>query len=133
MYSIIFLLEINALIMSLSKKGLTEEETLVLDRIRAAGTQGWLSVLRFLNVHDLMKFSVVTLIGLWTKHIKTQTQLHQSVVDKCLKTLTQKQLIKTVTDVRVSESFSRPEDDPEVAVTACNTQDIHACASGARC
>ncbi|KAI0794239.1 RNA polymerase Rpc34 subunit-domain-containing protein [Fomes fomentarius] len=59
------------------KKGLTEEETLVLDRIRAAGTQ-----------------------GIWTKHIKTQTQLHQTVVDKCLKTLTHKQLIKTVTDVR---------------------------------
>ena len=39
--------------------------------------------------------------GIWTKHIKTQTQLHQTVVDRCLKTLTQKQLIKTVPDVRV--------------------------------
>ncbi|KAI9061468.1 RNA polymerase Rpc34 [Trametes sanguinea] len=59
------------------KKGLTEDETLVLDRIRAAGNQ-----------------------GIWTKHIKAQTQLHQTVVDKCLKSLTQKQLVKTVPDVR---------------------------------
>ncbi|KAI1790131.1 RNA polymerase Rpc34 subunit-domain-containing protein [Ganoderma leucocontextum] len=61
------------------KKGLGQEETLVLDRIRAAGNQ-----------------------GLWTKHIKGQTQLHQTLVDKCLKSLTQKQLIKTVNDVRYS-------------------------------
>ncbi|KAI0371340.1 hypothetical protein BV20DRAFT_1035339 [Pilatotrama ljubarskyi] len=59
------------------KKGLNDEETLVLDRIRAAGDD-----------------------GIWTKHIKAKTQLHQTVVDRCLKSLTQKQLIKTVPDVR---------------------------------
>ncbi|KAI0336658.1 hypothetical protein GY45DRAFT_1237650 [Cubamyces sp. BRFM 1775] len=59
------------------KKGLTDEETLVLYRIRAAGNE-----------------------GIWTKHIKAKTQLHQIVVDQCLKSLTQKQLVKTVTDVR---------------------------------
>ncbi|KAH9894365.1 RNA polymerase Rpc34 subunit-domain-containing protein [Cubamyces lactineus] len=30
---------------------------------------------------------------------KVKTQLHQTIVDKCLKSLTQKQLVKTVTDV----------------------------------
>lgn len=35
------------------------------------------------------------------KYIKAKTQLHQTIVDKCLKTLTQKQLVKTVTDIRV--------------------------------
>ncbi|RPD63997.1 hypothetical protein L227DRAFT_521286 [Lentinus tigrinus ALCF2SS1-6] len=59
------------------KKGLSQEEGLVLDHIRAAGNE-----------------------GIWTKHIKVKTQLHQAVVDKCLKSLTQKQLIRTVTDVR---------------------------------
>ncbi|KAI0638327.1 RNA polymerase Rpc34 subunit-domain-containing protein [Trametes polyzona] len=61
------------------KKGLSHEEGLVLDRIRAAGNE-----------------------GIWTKHIKIKTQLHQTIVDKCLKSLTQKQLVKTVTDVRHS-------------------------------
>ncbi|CDO68355.1 hypothetical protein BN946_scf184815.g2 [Trametes cinnabarina] len=61
------------------KKGLSHEEGLVLDRIRAAGNE-----------------------GIWTKHIKVKTQLHQTIVDKCLKSLTQKQLVKTVTDVRHS-------------------------------
>ncbi|TBU56961.1 RNA polymerase Rpc34 [Dichomitus squalens] len=60
-----------------TKKGLGREETLVLNRIRAAGNQ-----------------------GIWTKHVKAQTQLHQTVLDRCLKSLTQKQLIRTVNDVR---------------------------------
>ncbi|KAI0360393.1 hypothetical protein OH77DRAFT_1516896 [Trametes cingulata] len=59
------------------KKGLNDEEALVLDRIRAAGNE-----------------------GIWTKHIKVKTQLHQTIVDRCLKSLTHKQLIKTVPDVR---------------------------------
>ncbi|TBU23658.1 RNA polymerase Rpc34 subunit-domain-containing protein [Dichomitus squalens] len=60
-----------------TKKALGREETLVLNRIRAAGNQ-----------------------GIWTKHVKAQTQLHQTVLDRCLKSLTQKQLIRTVNDVR---------------------------------
>ncbi|KAI0646594.1 RNA polymerase Rpc34 subunit-domain-containing protein [Trametes meyenii] len=60
-----------------AKKGLNADETLVLDRIRAAGSE-----------------------GIWTKHIKAKTQLHQTVVDRCLKSLTQKRMIKTVPDVQ---------------------------------
>ncbi len=34
--------------------------------------------------------------GIWTKHLKAKTELHQTVIDRCLKSLVQKQLIKTV-------------------------------------
>lgn len=39
------------------------------------------------------------------KHLKTKTELHQNVIDKCLKSLLQKQLIKAIKNVKVcSES-----------------------------
>ncbi|KAI0726702.1 RNA polymerase Rpc34, partial [Fomitopsis betulina] len=60
------------------KKGLSREEGVVLDRIRVASNE-----------------------GIWMKHIKVKTQLHQTIVDKCLKSLTQKQLVKIVNDVRI--------------------------------
>ena len=40
-------------------------------------------------------------IGIWTKHLKAKTNLHQTVIDRCLKTLTQKRLIKRVPSVQV--------------------------------
>lgn len=40
--------------------------------------------------------------GIWTKHLKTKTELHQTVIDRCLKSLVQKQLIKVVKNVKVS-------------------------------
>lgn len=39
--------------------------------------------------------------GIWTKHLKGKTELHQTVIDRCLKTLMQKQLIKVVKSVKV--------------------------------
>lgn len=36
--------------------------------------------------------------GIWTKHLKAKTQLHQTVIDRCLKSLTQKRLVKTATN-----------------------------------
>ncbi|TBU23690.1 RNA polymerase Rpc34 subunit-domain-containing protein, partial [Dichomitus squalens] len=54
-------------------------ETLVLHRIRAAGNQ-----------------------GISTKHVKVQTKLHQTVLYRFLESLTQKQLVKIVNDVRHS-------------------------------
>ncbi|OBZ66783.1 DNA-directed RNA polymerase III subunit RPC6 [Grifola frondosa] len=39
-------------------------------------------------------------IGIWTKHLKAKTELHQTVIDRCLKSLTQKQLIKAVKSVK---------------------------------
>jgi DNA-directed RNA polymerase III subunit RPC6 len=78
-----------------AKKGMSGEESMVLSHIQAAGNQGtsdWLYGLR-----DCVHFG----IGLWTKHLKAKTELHQTVIDRCLKSLLQKQLIKPHKDVRV--------------------------------
>lgn len=46
--------------------------------------------------------------GIWTKHLKAKTELHQTVIDRCLKSLTQKQLIKAVKSVKVRDRPPRP-------------------------
>ncbi|KIP03161.1 hypothetical protein PHLGIDRAFT_130315 [Phlebiopsis gigantea 11061_1 CR5-6] len=56
-----------------AKKDLSGEETLVFGHIQAAGNE-----------------------GIWTKHIKVKTELHQTVIDRCLKSLTQKKLVKCI-------------------------------------
>ncbi|KAF4574763.1 34-kDa subunit of RNA polymerase III (C) [Pleurotus pulmonarius] len=38
--------------------------------------------------------------GIWTKQLKAKTNLHQTVIDRCLKTLTQKAMIKRVPSVQ---------------------------------
>ncbi|KAK7061534.1 putative DNA-directed RNA polymerase III subunit rpc6 [Favolaschia claudopus] len=58
-------------------KDLTGEESLVLGHIKSAHNE-----------------------GIWTKHLKTKTNLHQTIIDRCLKTLTQKKLIKRVPSVQ---------------------------------
>lgn len=58
-------------------KDLTGEENLVLSHIKIAATE-----------------------GIWTKHLKAKTNLHQTVIDRCLKTLVQKRLIKRVPSVQ---------------------------------
>ncbi|KAH8993574.1 RNA polymerase Rpc34 [Lactarius hatsudake] len=60
-----------------TKKGLSGEENMVLGHIQAAANQ-----------------------GIWTKHLKAKTELHQTVIDRCLKSLVQKQLIKSVKGVK---------------------------------
>ncbi|KAI6003441.1 RNA polymerase Rpc34 subunit-domain-containing protein [Pisolithus orientalis] len=37
-------------------------------------------------------FKVMASAGIWTKHLKAKTELHQTVIDRCLKSLVQKQL-----------------------------------------
>ncbi|KZT63169.1 hypothetical protein DAEQUDRAFT_734121 [Daedalea quercina L-15889] len=59
------------------KKDMSGEETMVLSHIQASGNE-----------------------GIWTKHLKAKTELHQTVIDRCLKSLTQKQLIKAVKSVK---------------------------------
>jgi DNA-directed RNA polymerase III subunit RPC6 len=39
--------------------------------------------------------------GIWTKQLKTRSNLHQSVMTRCLKNLEQKQLVKVVKSVKV--------------------------------
>ena len=46
--------------------------------------------------------------GIWTKHLKAKTELHQTVIDRCIKSLMQKQLIKAVKSVKVCDRHLRP-------------------------
>ncbi|KAH7882932.1 RNA polymerase Rpc34 subunit-domain-containing protein [Phlebopus sp. FC_14] len=59
------------------KKDMSGEETMVLSHIQASGNE-----------------------GIWTKHLKAKTELHQTVIDRCLKALVQKQLVKSIKAVR---------------------------------
>jgi len=78
------------------KKDLSDEESLVLNHIQAAGNE-----------------------GIWTKHLKAKTDLHQTVIDRCLKTLVQKQIIKSVTNVkhRTRKTYMMAHLEPSVAIT----------------
>ncbi|KAF5393900.1 hypothetical protein D9757_000215 [Collybiopsis confluens] len=57
--------------------GLTEEEKVVLGHIRAAQNE-----------------------GIWVKHLKAKTNFHQAVLDRSMKTLEQKKLIKRTQSVQ---------------------------------
>ncbi|KAI0718542.1 RNA polymerase Rpc34 subunit-domain-containing protein [Cerioporus squamosus] len=59
------------------KKDLSGEEAMILSYIQAAKNE-----------------------GIWTKHLKAKTELHQTVIDRCLKSLVQKQLIKATKSVK---------------------------------
>jgi len=79
-------------------KDLGGEESLVLSHIKAAGSEGMLFASSYPAPCSFM-------IGIWTKHLKGKTDLHQTVIDRCIKTLTQKQLIKAVKSVKVLAEF----------------------------
>ncbi|KAG6333107.1 hypothetical protein ID866_5982 [Astraeus odoratus] len=59
------------------KKDMSPEESMVLSHIQTSGNE-----------------------GIWTKHLKAKTELHQTVIDRCLKSLVQKQLVKSIKAVR---------------------------------
>ncbi|KAI9460653.1 RNA polymerase Rpc34 subunit-domain-containing protein [Boletus coccyginus] len=59
------------------KKDMSGEEAMVLGHIQASGNE-----------------------GIWTKHLKAKTELHQTVIDRCLKSLVHKQLVKSIKAVR---------------------------------
>ncbi|KAG1842334.1 RNA polymerase Rpc34 subunit-domain-containing protein, partial [Suillus subluteus] len=59
------------------KKDMSDEEAMVLGHIQASANE-----------------------GIWTKHLKTKTELHQTVIDRCLKSLVQKQLVKAIKAVK---------------------------------
>lgn len=44
--------------------------------------------------------------GIWTKTIKAKTNLHQSVVQRCLKSLEGKRYIKNIKSVKVSNGLN---------------------------
>jgi len=66
--------------------------------------------------------------GIWTKHLKAKTNLHQTVIDRCLKTLIQKHLIKRVPSVQVFQSSASPlsTSSDMVVCLASNAQDLYA-------
>lgn len=88
-------------------KDLNGEENLVFSHIKAAGNEGRLRI----PAHDVIAGGSVDLgigtcsfnplLGIWTKHLKTKTNLHQTIIDRCLKTLAQKRLVKRVPSVQV--------------------------------
>ena len=51
---------------------------------------------------------LIGISGIWTKHLKAKTNLAQALIDKCLKVLTQKKLIKRVQSVQVRASPFMP-------------------------
>jgi DNA-directed RNA polymerase III subunit RPC6 len=74
------------------------EEAMVLSYIQAAGNEGMSSTtLLTPSEHgDNDRYK-----GIWTKHLKAKTELHQTVIDRILKSLLQKTLIKVVKSVKV--------------------------------
>ncbi|KAF5363655.1 hypothetical protein D9756_000855 [Leucocoprinus leucothites] len=68
-----------------------------------AVTKGELDVTKDLNGEENLVLSHIKVAGnegIWTKHLKAKTNLHQTVIDRCLKTLTQKRLVKRVPSVQ---------------------------------
>ncbi|KAH9908233.1 RNA polymerase Rpc34 subunit-domain-containing protein [Fomitopsis serialis] len=78
------------------KKDMSGEESMVLSHIQASGNE-----------------------GIWTKHLKAKTELHQTVIDRCLKSLTQKQLIKAAKSVEfpTRKMYMLYHLDPSVKMT----------------
>ena len=68
---------------------------MVLSHIQASGDEG--ERFRSMDHHP----SLICIPGIWTKHLKGKTELHQTVIDRCLKSLVQKQLIKSIKAVKV--------------------------------
>lgn len=71
---------------------------MVLSHIQASGNEGTVPLSHAVRPTDIA-------LGIWTKHLKAKTELHQTVIDRCLKSLTQKQLIKAVKSVKVRSSY----------------------------
>jgi len=58
-------------------------------------------------------------IGIWTKHLKAKTELHQTVITRCLKSLESKQLIKVVKSVKhpTRKIYMMAHLEPSVEIT----------------
>jgi hypothetical protein len=64
--------------------------------------------------------------GIWTKHLKSKTKLHQTVMQQCLQSLMAKKLIKRVPSVQVGVDFSCQNALQILPILAHDTQDIYA-------
>ena len=80
------------------KKEMGGDENMVLNHIQTAGNEGERSPGRTSVAGD---FIVAYSPGIWTKHLKSKTELHQTIITRCLKSLEQKGLVKNVKSVKV--------------------------------
>ncbi|KAJ3537369.1 hypothetical protein NMY22_g5611 [Coprinellus aureogranulatus] len=98
-------------------KDLSGEENLVLSHIKNSSTEGSFLV----KCYGTQHIGALALIpaGIWTKHLKAKTNLHQTVIDRCLKTLIQKRLIKRVPSVQhpTRKIYMLEGLEPSVALT----------------
>lgn len=75
-------------------QNLTSDEKLVLDHIAGARNE-----------------------GIWTKSLKAKTNLHQNVVDRCLKSLVQKKLIKRIPAINNKKIYMLEGLEPSAELT----------------
>ncbi|KAI0822407.1 hypothetical protein BC628DRAFT_676153 [Trametes gibbosa] len=62
------------------KKDMSGEESMILSYIQAAANEGPPTH------HGLPAYIPHhVILGIWTKHLKAKTELHQTVIDRCLK------------------------------------------------
>lgn len=76
-------------------QGLSAEENMIFQLIRASENEG--------NGQSYRNYSTpLTGLGIWTKHLKSKTNLHKPVIERCLRSLIAKKFIKRVSSVQVS-------------------------------
>ncbi|KAF8516445.1 RNA polymerase Rpc34 subunit-domain-containing protein [Hysterangium stoloniferum] len=78
------------------KKEMGGDENMVLNHIQSSGNE-----------------------GIWTKHLKGKTELHQTIINRCLKSLEQKGLIKAIKSVKypTRKIYMMSHLEPSVEVT----------------
>ncbi|TDL17078.1 hypothetical protein BD410DRAFT_776494 [Rickenella mellea] len=75
-----------------------------------------------MNTDEAMVFTYIKASGaegIWTKHLKSKTNIHQTVIDHCLKILVQKRLVKRVPSVqhRTRKIYMLYEIEPSSSLT----------------
>ncbi|KAF8519700.1 RNA polymerase Rpc34 subunit-domain-containing protein [Gautieria morchelliformis] len=63
--------------------------------------------------------------GIWTKHLKGKTELHQTIINRCLKSLEQRGLIKAVKSVKVCCETAYPIHDKLTVLFKYPTRKIY--------
>ncbi|KIJ63679.1 hypothetical protein HYDPIDRAFT_29469 [Hydnomerulius pinastri MD-312] len=78
-----------------------------------------MDVKKDMSGEEAMVLSHIQASGIWTKHLKAKTELHQTVIDRCLKSLVQKQLVKSIKAVRhpTRKIYMLAHLDPSVELT----------------
>jgi hypothetical protein len=76
---------------------LGDDVQMVLARIEEAGNEG----VQFQVPRQVTRALIRVLLGIWTKTIQRKTELPQTVVNKCIKTLESQGIIKNIKAVKV--------------------------------